>query len=96
MDQLFRITFSYHSFSGTLADYQDYYKKLVDMLLEIFGNEYEASSEVRPKSWNSVIHQRGARFNSPVWIFVEVDWFLGTKSPSISIEVHSKQIPKKP
>ena len=96
MDQLIRITFSYHSFSGTLADYQDYYKKLVDMFLEIFGNEYEASSEVRPKSWNSVIHQRGARFNSPVWIFVEVDWFLGTKSPSISIEVHSKQIPKKP
>jgi hypothetical protein len=84
-----RCTSSY--FSGTVADYQNYYKTLVTMIKEVFGPGYEFSTTDKEKSWSTAFFQKGKDvFTSPVRIDIKCDWILESLGPSISIEVWSK------
>ena len=88
--QQIRIEFSTKYFTGTIKDFQDYYKKLVNLVNEIFGEAYEAISEEEKWKWETTFTQSGKKYKSPVSINVEVNW-LSEPTRFVSIEVHSKQ-----
>lgn len=90
-DQYLKIRFSHSYFSGTLTDYQHYYKTLVAMFKEVFGPGFDISSTEKEKKWNTTIVEKGKDvFNSPIQVYITLDWIVKSLGPEIGIEVHSK------
>jgi len=91
IDQYLKIRFSQSYFSGTVTDYQYYYKILVAMIKEVFGPGFEASSTEKEKKWSTTIFEKGKNvFNSPIQVYITLDWIIQSLGPEIGIEVHSK------
>lgn len=89
-DQYLKIRFSHSYFSGTIPDYQDYYKTLVAMLKEVFGPQFKVSSTEKEKKWSTTIVEKGKDvFNSPIQVYITLDWIIESLGPEIGIEVHS-------
>jgi hypothetical protein len=90
-DQTLTISFSSDPyFSGTIADFQNYYKKLVSIIGEVFGPAYIQDSKNKEKSWTTSFLEKGKDiFSSNISIFVEISWVLS--SPDITIEIVSKK-----
>ena len=90
-DQYLKISFSQSYFSGTVTDYQHYYKNLVAMIKEVFGPGLEVSSTEKEKKWSTTIVEKGKNiFNSPIQVYITLDWIIQSLGPEIGIEVHSK------
>ena len=90
-DQYLKISFSQSYFSGTVTDYQHYYKNLVAMIKEVFGPGFEVSSTEKEKKWSTTIVEKGKDvFNSPIQVYITLDWIIQSLGPEIGIEVHSK------
>ncbi|HWR32133.1 MAG TPA: hypothetical protein VN451_01300 [Chitinophagaceae bacterium] len=90
VDQYLKIRFTQSYFSGTLTDYQQYYKTLVAMIKEVFGPGFEVSSAEKEKKWSTTIVEKGKDvFNSPIQVYITLDWIIKSLGPEIGIEVHS-------
>lgn len=89
-DQYLKISFSHSYFSGTIPDYQHFYKTLVAMIKEVFGPHFEASSTEKEKKWSTAIVEKGKDvFNSTIKVYITLDWIIQSLGPEIGIEVHS-------
>ena len=90
-DQLLTIRYTTSYFSGTVADYQNYYKTLVATIKEVFGANYESSATDQEKNWSITFFMKGKDVStSPVSIYVKCDWAVQQLGPGISIKVWSK------
>ncbi len=90
-DQTLTISFSSDPyFSGTVADFQNYYKKLVAMIGEVFGPAYAQETKSKEKSEATTFFEKGKDiFSSKISIIAEVSWVLDR--PHITIEVISNK-----
>jgi hypothetical protein len=84
-----RYTTSYYS--GSTADYQNYYKRLVSMIKEVFGPGYDSKETINEKDWSTRFLEKGKDvFTSPTSIFIKCQWILESLGPSINVEIWSK------
>jgi hypothetical protein len=90
-DQSLTIRYTGSYFSGTIADFQNYYQSLVAMIKEVFGPNYESTVSNKEKSWSTSFFMKGKdAFTSPVRIHIQCDWILESLGPGITLEIHSK------
>lgn len=90
-DQTLTISFSSDPyFAGSISDFQNYYKKLVNILGEVFGTAYAQETKNKEKSWTATFFEKGKDiFNSKISIIAEVSWVLDR--PRITIDVISNK-----
>jgi hypothetical protein len=87
------LTFIYSSsnYSGTLEDYQNYYKTLVSITKEVFGANYTATSSERGNVWRTGFYENGENaYTSTTSIYIKCDETFES-SPSITIEITSQR-----
>lgn len=86
---LIRYTSSY--FSGTVAEYQAFYKNLVTMTREVFTPGYEYKETEEGKTLRTVFLEKGKdETSSNTRISLECSWVLESPGPSIHIYISSK------
>jgi len=85
-----RKTTSY--FSGTVADYQAYYKTLTALIREVFGPDYEVRVSEKDKIWETQFHSKSKTANnqSKVYIMVSCSWVMASLGPGITIDILSR------
>ncbi|HYM95396.1 MAG TPA: hypothetical protein VET23_14760 [Chitinophagaceae bacterium] len=90
-EQSLKIRYNKSYFSGSIADYQDYYKALVKMVREVFGAAYDTQSNNKEKKWSTSFYQtRKDIFKSPIRIYVTCSWIFDSLGPDIEIEIYSR------
>lgn len=90
-EQSLTIRYTPSYFSGTVAEYQQYYKTLVGMIREVFGPGYESRSTEKDKIWETRFYQAGKdTYGSPVSINISCSWVLASLGPNITIDIYSK------
>lgn len=86
------LTYTYFStgYSGTLTDYQDYYKRLISIAQEVFGKDYTATSSERGNVWRTAFYEKGGNvYTSTTGIYIKCDGTFEA-TPTITIEITSK------
>lgn len=86
------ISFSSDYFSGRVKDYQEYYKKLVALIGEVFGSSYASTADNTEKTWSTYFFQKEKGIaGSNTGIGIECNWmFEESIGPEITIEINSK------
>lgn len=88
------ILYSKSYFSGTVTDYQNYYKVLAGYLKTIFGNSYNSDSTNTSKEWVTTFFQKGKdKSESPVTVHLSCNWVIESLGPKIVIEISSRVKP---
>lgn len=91
-EQMLIITYSRADFPGTLADYQDYYKKLTQLIKEVFGSGYELNHYDKKDMWSAEFAEKGKEPSaSAVRIELKCIWKWGEDKPKIELRIYSKQ-----
>lgn len=87
---LIRYTKSY--FSGSAADYQNYYKTLVSMFKEVLGSAYDSEKKEKEKEWQTSFYLKGSDvLNSRIRISITCNWmFNSSPGPNIEILIYSR------
>ena len=90
-DQTLTISFSSDPyFAGSISDFQNYHKKLVTIISEVFGPAYTQETKSKEKNWTTTFFEKGKDiFSSKISIIAEVSWALDR--PHITIEVISNK-----
>lgn len=87
--QSLSIRYTYSYYSGTTTDYQNYYKTLVVLIKEVFGDGYESKTNDSEKSWSTFFYEKGKRrIDSNISIWIKCSWVLDLLS--IDIDISSK------
>lgn len=93
-EQVMTISFDNSYFSGTIPDFQNYYKSLVTMLSEILGNKYISEKNEKAKEWSAIFYPIGySLFETPVSFTVNCNWMIESIGPTITIEIVSRLKP---
>jgi len=81
-----RYTPSY--FSGSVTDYQSYYKTLSGLIKEVFGSRYISNASEMKNSWETNFYLPGKDRSRPtVSIMLSCSWVLGLLN--ITIDIYS-------
>lgn len=91
--QYFQILFSKRSFSGTITDFQNFYKHLVPMITEIFGTAYEQKTKKEDNSWETIFSEiapdkYSLLFDAHTTITVKVIW--NDNTPQVTIRFSTR------
>ncbi|MBS1620717.1 MAG: hypothetical protein JST10_01005 [Bacteroidetes bacterium] len=92
--QTMQISYSKSYFSGTVTDYQNYFKVLAGYIKNIFGNSYDSDSTNTSKKWVTTFFQKGKdKSKSPITVHLSCNWMLKDLGPEIEIAVCSRLKP---
>ena len=90
-DQSLTFTYSSLGYSGTLANYLNFYKTLISITNEIFGVDYKATAGAKEIVWTSGLIENGKNvYTSTIDISIKYDGPYDT-NPSIIVEIKSER-----
>ncbi|MEK7226340.1 MAG: hypothetical protein AAB221_11780 [Bacteroidota bacterium] len=90
-EQSLNIRYTTSYFSGTAADFQNYYKTLTATAKEVFGKTYDYDSTNEEKKWSTSFFEKGKDiFKSRIRIYITCSWMFESLGPDIAIEVYSR------
>ncbi len=91
-EQSLLIRYTKSFFSGSAADYQNYYKTLVNLFKEVFGSAYDFQKTKKEKEWQTSLYQKGNNvLNSSIRINITCNWmFESSPGPNIEILIYSR------
>ncbi|MBK8495696.1 MAG: hypothetical protein IPL50_12265 [Chitinophagaceae bacterium] len=83
-------------FSGSIADFKQYYVQLGEMLKEIFKNTLTADEVKTEKKWEMTFWEIGKKsYESAVTIKLKTDWFMNKPEIQLVFFTHpSGKVPK--
>ena len=89
-DQSLTFTYSSSGYSGTIEDYQNFYKILVSIVKEVFGTDYTATASERGNVWRTGFYENGKNvYTSTTSLYIKYDGTFES-SPSITVEITSQ------
>lgn len=91
-EQSLLIRYNKSFFSGSVADYQNYYKTLVSIFKEVFGATYDSEKTEKEKEWQTIFYIKGSdALNSRIRISITCNWmFDSSLGPNIEIRISGR------